>query len=241
MCLELESIKEGSRALSSFPNAYGPDKKGHESEGERPAGIAGRETRGKGAGGKGVCYEFRDQGKCRHGDSCRFSHEVAEPAKNKTEEKAAKADKAAAAAAAAEQSTGSINTQAKGSGKGARAKGGGKGKDEGDPKETLCRSIRSGETCRFGDDCKFSHDVDAFNGNGTRRDNRSSQNQTPVANSASLKVKSSWMIASTAADKPAAKDIQALSELPEAWRTLTESDTGGYQYQTEVLILGHPV
>ena len=83
VCLELESLKQGSRALSSFPITYGQDKRGHESDGERPAGIAGREASGKGAGGNGVCYEFRDNGKCRHGDSCRYSNDVAEPAKNK--------------------------------------------------------------------------------------------------------------------------------------------------------------
>ena len=29
--------------------------------------------------------------------------------------------------------------------------------------------------------------------------------------------------------------------MPEDWWTLTESDTGGYQYQTDVFIMGHPV
>ena len=83
VCLELESLKQGGRALNSFPNAGSPDKKSHEGDGERPAGPAGREASGKGAGGKGVCFEFRDKGTCRHGDSCRNSRDVAEPAKNK--------------------------------------------------------------------------------------------------------------------------------------------------------------
>ena len=148
MCLELESIRQGGKALNSFPNAYAPDKKGHENDGERPSGMHGREPSGKGAGGKGVCYEFREKGKCRRGDSCWYSHDVGEPAKDKKEEKTARA--AAEAAAAAEHSAGAVNTQAKGSGKGAGAKGGGKGKgrDDGDPKDSICRQILRGATCR---------------------------------------------------------------------------------------------
>ena len=35
--------------------------------------------------------------------------------------------------------------------------------------------------------------------------------------------------------------IKSLQDLPEKWWVLTESDTGGYQYQTEVKILDAPV
>ena len=234
-----------------------------------------REPSGKGAGGKGVCYEFREQGKCRRGDKCWYLHDAEEPAKNKKEEKTARAQKVAAeAAAAAEQSAGAVNAQAKGSGKGAGAKGGGKGKgrDDGDPKDSICRQVLRGATCRYGDECKFSHEVELFNDDGSKRRIRSSQNQTPAkkaedkddwgkpvglrsnvcgyakqypvpfaADSASHSVKSGWMIASAAIVKPAAGCIKALTDLPEDWWTLTESDTGGYQYQTEVEILGVPL
>ena len=62
-----------------------------------------------------------------------------------------------------------------------------------------------------------------------------------AAKSAGQGVKSSWMTASTAVVKPAAQCIKALADLPEGWWTLTESDTGGYQYQTEVELMGVPI
>jgi len=35
------------------------------------------DKQGKGGkGGGGVCYDFRDTGKCRFGEACRFSHET---------------------------------------------------------------------------------------------------------------------------------------------------------------------
>ena len=76
--------------MTAFPNAYGPPSKDKKSidEEDKPAGFPAR-----GAGGKNVCFEFRDSGKCKRGDRCKFSHEAADPAAAK------KADKLAAAAA----------------------------------------------------------------------------------------------------------------------------------------------
>mmetsp|Transcript_73173 Transcript_73173/g.158297 ORF Transcript_73173/g.158297 Transcript_73173/m.158297 type:complete len:89 (+) Transcript_73173:82-348(+) len=36
-----------------------------------PEGGGGKS---KGKGGGGICYDFRDNGECRFGDTCRFSH-----------------------------------------------------------------------------------------------------------------------------------------------------------------------
>ena len=175
MCLELESLRQGGRALTSFPNTYGPIKKGRENDGEKPAGLSGREPGGKGAGGKGVCFEFRDKGTCRRGGGCWFSHEDAEPVRTSKEEKAAKTH-----TNAADQSAGAINAQAKGMGKRDGGKGSGKSKDDRDPKDSLCRTIQRGGTCRYGDECKFSHNAEAFNDDGSKRKSRSSQNQSPA-------------------------------------------------------------
>ena len=109
-CHELESLKQGSRALNSFPNAGSPDKKSREEDGERPSGFSTREAGskgsksagGKGASGKGVCYEFREQGKCRRGDSCWYSHDV---------EEKSRAQQGAEVAAAADLSAGAVNAQ----------------------------------------------------------------------------------------------------------------------------------
>ncbi|CAJ1461222.1 unnamed protein product [Effrenium voratum] len=38
-------------------------------------GKKGGKGKGKG-GGKGICYDFRDNGSCKFGDECRFSHEA---------------------------------------------------------------------------------------------------------------------------------------------------------------------
>ena len=59
-------------------------------------------------------------------------------------------------------------------------KGSGKSKDDRDSKDSLCRTIQRGGTCRYGDECKFSHDAEAFNDDGSKRKSRSSQNQIPA-------------------------------------------------------------
>ena len=154
--LELESLKQGSKALVSFPNAYCPNKGkgrggnasaqgGGDGDEDKPAGIPARE-----AGQKNICYEFRDSGKCKFGDVCKYSHDKAELAQSRKAEKAINAQKAEQKA---EQSAGAVNTQTKGKSKdkGASApEGGGKGnKGKGDSKDKdkLRRAIMRGETC----------------------------------------------------------------------------------------------
>ena len=120
VCLELESLKQGSKALVSFPNAYCPNKGkgrggnasaqgGGDGDEDKPAGIPARE-----AGQKNICYEFRDSGKCKFGDECMYSHDKAELAQSRKAEKAINAQKAEQKA---EQSAGAVNTQTKGKGK----------------------------------------------------------------------------------------------------------------------------
>ena len=180
VCLELESLKQGSKALVSFPNAYSPNKGkgrggnasaqgGGDGDEDKPAGIPARE-----AGQKNICYEFRDSGKCKFGDECKYSHDKAELAQSR---KSAKAINAQKAEQKAEQSAGAVNTQTKGKSKdkGASApEGGGKGnKGKGDPKNKLCRAIMRSETCSYGDNCRFSHDEDAFNADRRKKDKSS--------------------------------------------------------------------
>mmetsp|Transcript_83017 Transcript_83017/g.185330 ORF Transcript_83017/g.185330 Transcript_83017/m.185330 type:complete len:121 (-) Transcript_83017:92-454(-) len=45
-----------------------------------PNGNSGGKGKGKGGkaggGGGGICYDFRDNGTCRFGENCRFSHDL---------------------------------------------------------------------------------------------------------------------------------------------------------------------
>ena len=151
VCLELESLKQGGKALNSFPNTSGPDLKDEaddEPAEDKPAGISARS--------KWVCYEFRDTGKCSWGAECGYSHNKHEVAKSRQEKEAAEALKTVVDAAV--RNAVAVNAQTKG-----RAKGGnGKGSGKGEQKDRLCNFVKRGETCPFGDNCRYSHDEEAF-------------------------------------------------------------------------------
>eukprot|EP00397_Hematodinium_sp_SG-2012_P069263 GEMP01117689.1.p1 GENE.GEMP01117689.1~~GEMP01117689.1.p1 ORF type:complete len:110 (+),score=25.35 GEMP01117689.1:34-363(+) len=87
-------------------------------------------SKGKGGGGGGgQCFDFRDKGSCRFGDDCKFTHE--------------------GAGGGGGQGYGKGGSYGGGKGYGGKSGGGGGGP---------CYDYRDRGNCRFGDDCKFSHD-----------------------------------------------------------------------------------
>ena len=112
---ELESMKAGTKAFHSARAApQQPSNGGHGQsnsqggqDGGKKGGGKGKDRKGGGKGDgskqKGVCYEFRDTGKCSRGDSCPFSHSIADTGRHpsgaltKAGKKAQKQREAAAA------------------------------------------------------------------------------------------------------------------------------------------------
>ncbi len=75
VCLELETLKTGTRALASFavaPVMYYEDSGGGKGKGRGSGSGIGK---GKGQDWKEKpCFEMRDSGTCSRGEDCRFSH-----------------------------------------------------------------------------------------------------------------------------------------------------------------------
>eukprot|EP00397_Hematodinium_sp_SG-2012_P054469 GEMP01065703.1.p1 GENE.GEMP01065703.1~~GEMP01065703.1.p1 ORF type:complete len:119 (+),score=30.08 GEMP01065703.1:35-358(+) len=86
---------------------------------------------GKG-GGKGACYDFQRKGECRFGDNCKFTHD------------------------GADGGYGGGKGHSKGYSDRESPYGGGKGYG-GKSSGGVCYDFRDNGHCRFGDDCKFSH------------------------------------------------------------------------------------
>ena len=91
--MELESLKQGSKALVSFPNASpgkgkGKGKEKKEGKGggshDRPSGLSHSM---EGSEQVKVCFRMRDTRKCEFGEKCHYSHEPAAVAKAKKEMK----------------------------------------------------------------------------------------------------------------------------------------------------------
>jgi hypothetical protein len=82
-----------------------------------------------------ICYIFRDTGRCEFGDDCRFSHNL-------------DANGPAAAAPAG---------GARG-GRGPRKENGGNAAGGAKPKR-VCRDFAATGNCKFGDECRFSHEA----------------------------------------------------------------------------------
>ena len=130
VCRELENIKAGWKAInSSFPTRSRPkEMKGHD-QGER---LAKPEKQRKDGGGKEptlvaataggppprrkVCWQMRDEGACKYGRDCKFSHDPKDI-------KEAKERKRGNLSQAAVQETVAKGSSSKGRGKGGRGKG----------------------------------------------------------------------------------------------------------------------
>ena len=185
---EIEGVKAGSKAFTAARAAGqrrepdpGADKTwsgAGQDGGKRGKGGGKGKEKGKGDGPKSVCYEFRDTGKCKFGDDCRYSHDPKDTGRTRQGAltKAAKKKAAAAAKAAADAASEAAAAAAKAAaGKPGKAggKGGGKGGKEGkggDPnskKKILCKFIKdpSKGTCNRGKDCPFSHNKRLFDDN----------------------------------------------------------------------------
>ena len=209
---------------------------------------------------------MRDTGKCEFGDKCHYSHDPAAVAKAKKEMKVnAQKEKAAT-----EKTDAAVNAQAKGKGKGkGSSKGQGKKKDDKDRLCGYSKKGEDcpyGKECKYSHNKKaFNADgtkkakgsnsqtpaVDAGDDWGKPVGLKSNvcgyakaypePFSAVVSGQPASRQTAAKMVASAAVVKPAACSIKALSELPEDWWTLTESDTGGYQYQTDTLIMGVPI
>ena len=183
---ELESMKAGSKAFQSARAApQQPSHQGHGQAGHQggQGGKKGDGGKGKGKGGgkndgtpaKGVCYEFRDTGKCSRGNSCHFSHSAADTGRHpsgaltKAGKKALKEREANAA--------GGKPTKPSKKGKGAGKGDGGKGKGKGDGAKTekkeliqkLCKYVKDPSLgpCPQGvAKCRFYHSKKFFDANG---------------------------------------------------------------------------
>jgi len=122
---------------------------------------------------------MRDDGTCSFGDRCRYSHDRQAIAEEKRRMQASGSPAAPNAALLDPAKKGkggdkgggkSKGTKSKGKGKG---KGGGKSQGGGSPNvsrilypDRLCPDLRKGTQCKFGKECKFSHDKKRFDDNG---------------------------------------------------------------------------
>ena len=163
--VELEAIKASGRALVPAYALYG---KGG-GKGGKPPGAAGD----GGGGEKAVCHEMRDKGTCRFGESCRYSHD---PQALAAARKVAKSQAAAGAkldAALLDPAKGKAKGKGKEKGK-VKAKGKGDSKGSGKPPgmskvefpDRFCPDLRKGQVCRYGKDCRFSHEKKRFDADG---------------------------------------------------------------------------
>jgi hypothetical protein len=111
---------------------------------------------------KGICFDMV-RGACARGDNCKYSHEPADvkaarKAKGNGEKFNGKGKGATVAAVEAPEA----EWVAKAGRKGKKSKEGKEGKAPwpgkgGQNKHILCKHIKKGETCPYGEECKFSH------------------------------------------------------------------------------------
>jgi len=183
---EIEGVKAGSRAFSAAraaglrqhqpeTSAAGDGSKGggkHDKKGDK-GGKKGRDggdpREGKGPRDpekKPPCFEFRDTGKCKYGDNCRFSHSPKDTGRTPTGALTKAARKAAAKAGAGGSPSGQAEADASAAGKG-RGRGKGKGKEGKDRKTIICKYIKDPKkgTCPDGKNCTFSHSKRLFDAN----------------------------------------------------------------------------
>ena len=178
---ELEAINASGRALiPSYNTAYNMQSKGDvggKGGGKDSFGGKGPKGLGKGsaqgAGGKlgdyksQVCRAMRDHGTCPYGDACRYSHAK----KLIAEEKKRMQGKGQAAAALDFKGKGKDKGKGKGKGKDSGKKSKAKGGNAGSVSrvqfpDKLCPDLRKGQECKYGKECKFSHDKHRFDSNG---------------------------------------------------------------------------
>ena len=195
--VESETIKAGSRAFSSARAAgqTANQETMYNTGAFGDGGGKGTKGKGRGKGGKGKdgersqqpCYNWKEHGTCKYGDSCRFSHDPATTGRSasgaltkaETKRRAAAqgggpAPKVKAEpkkpAGAADQTGAFGNGRGRGRGRGKPTKGGGRGKGGGDPptgkKRQICKHYRDHDkhgNCPDKSNCKYSHIVKHFN------------------------------------------------------------------------------
>jgi len=118
----------------------------------RGGGYRGGGYRGDRDGGDGFnrggssreCHSFRDTGRCRYGDECRFSHDGASNSEYGSYQQPRR------------DNGGRFGRPSGGDGYGGSS--GGYGMRGGSSGGGVCFSWRDSGSCRHGDDCRFSHD-----------------------------------------------------------------------------------